>query len=248
MQQPDQQPAAPRSADPKVDPPAESLGLNLLSNMLIPSVVLFKLSGSDYLGVKLAIVVALAFPILYGIRDYVIRGKLNWFSVLGVFSVTLTGGFSLMELDASYIAIKEASIPALFGVATLASLKTSKPLIRTFVLNDMVFETHKISAALDNNGRTEEFDRLLANGSWILAAGFLLSSVLNYGLAITILTADPGTVMFNEQLGTMNFLSYPVIMLPITCILMGNVYYLVRGIIRITEIPMEQLLKTKEAQ
>ena len=84
--------------------------LNLLCNLVLPTLILTKLSGDNYLGIKLAIVVALAFPIIYGIHDFLTRGKLNFFSGLGIASVTLTGGISLLEMDAVYIAIKEAAI------------------------------------------------------------------------------------------------------------------------------------------
>ncbi|MDG0971970.1 MAG: MFS transporter [Porticoccaceae bacterium] len=223
----------------------ESLLLNLACNLLVPTLVLTKLSGEDFLGIKLAIVVALAFPIAYGLHDFFTRGKLNFFSALGVVSVTLTGGISLLELDAIYIAIKEASIPAIFGAATLISLKTSQPLIHTLLLNDSILEIKKINTALQANGRAAEFDKLLINASWILAGSFFMSSLLNYLLAVIILTADPGTVAFNEQLGKMTALSFPVIALPAMLVMMGNLFYLFRGITRLTGISLEDIVKQK---
>ncbi len=223
----------------------ESLLINLAFNLLVPTLVLTKLSGEDFLGIKLAIVVALAFPIIYGLHDFFTRGKLNFFSALGVVSVTLTGGISLLELDAIYIAIKEASIPAIFGAATLISLKTSQPLIHTFLLNESILETKRIASALEDNGRQSEFDKLLVNASWILAGSFFLSSLLNYLLAVIILTADPGTVAFNEQLGKMTALSFPVIALPAMLVMMGNLFYLFRGITKLTGMSLEEIIKQK---
>ncbi len=231
--------------DRKAPEKQESLLINLAFNLLVPTLVLTKLSGEDFLGIKLAIVVALAFPIIYGLHDFFTRGKLNFFSALGVVSVTLTGGISLLELDAIYIAIKEASIPAIFGAATLISLKTSQPLIHTFLLNDSILETQQISAALIENGRQSEFDKLLFNASWILAGSFFLSSLLNYLLAVIILTADPGTVAFNEQLGKMTALSFPVIALPAMLVMMGNLFYVFRGITRLTGMSLEEIIKQK---
>lgn len=223
----------------------ESLLLNLAFNLLVPTLVLTKLSDPEFLGIKLAIVVALSFPIGYGIHDFLTRGKLNFFSALGVVSVALTGGISLLELDAIYIAIKEASIPAIFGAATLLSLKTSQPLIHTFLLNDAILEIQKINTALEDNGRKPEFDKLLINASWILAGSFFLSSLLNYLLAVIILTADPGTVAFNEQLGKMTALSFPVIALPAMLVMMGNLFYLFRGITKLTGMSLEEIIKQK---
>jgi|SaaInlStandDraft_1057018.scaffolds.fasta_scaffold19338_5 hypothetical protein len=237
-----------RAPEQTQDQPAEkqeSLLLNLACNLLVPTLILTKLSGDDYLGIKLAIVVALSFPIIYGLHDFFTRGKLNFFSALGVVSVTLTGGISLMELDAIYIAIKEASIPAMFGLATLLSLKTSQPLIHTFLLNESVMDTQKINQALVQHNRVREFDKLLINASWILAGSFFLSSVLNYLLAVVILTAEPGTVAFNEQLGKMTALSFPVIALPAMLVLTADLFYLFRGITKLTGMPLEEIVKQK---
>jgi len=201
----------PQITEPNASQPSEkqeSLLLNLACNLLVPTLILTKLSGEEYLGIKMAILVALSFPLIYGLHDFISRQKINFFSGLGLVSVALTGGISLMELDAIYIAIKEATIPAIFGLATLLSLKTSQPLIHTFMLNEAVLNMPEIKLALQKNGRQTEFDRLLVNASWILAGSFFLSSTLNYLLAIIILTADPGTVAFNEQLGKMTALSF----------------------------------------
>jgi hypothetical protein len=232
--------------DPKTSAPKqESLLLNLVCNIILPTLILTKLSGEHYLGIKLAIVVALAFPLVYGLHDFITRGKLNFFSGLGVISVSLTGGISLLEMDAIYIAIKEASIPGVLGIATLLSLKTSQPLIHTFVLNDKVFDVARINQALDANNCLAKFDQLLINASWILAGSFFLSSLLNYLLAVIILTAEPGTVSFNEQLGKMTALSFPVIALPAMAVMMGNVIYLFKGIKKLTGLDLESIVKQK---
>jgi len=219
--------------------------LSLACNLIIPSLILTMLSDPQYLGIKLSLVVALAFPIIYGGHYLLDRGKLNPFSALGIISVGLTGGISLMELDVVYIAIKEAAVPAIIGLATLISLKTSQPLIRTFLLNDNIFEAKKITQALQENNAEVAFDKLLVNASWILAGSFLLSSILNYLLAVIILTADPGTVAWNEQLGKMTALSFPVIALPATLVLLADMYYLFRGITKLTGMSVEDILKQK---
>ena len=224
----------------------ESLVINLLFNLVLPTIILKALSNEDYLGIKLAVITALAFPLIYGLRDLIKRKVFNFFSALGFISVLLTGGLTLLELDAIYYAIKEASIPGLFGLATLLSLKTPTPLVRTLLLNENLVDLELIHSALARNERKEEFESLLFNGSWILAGGFFLSACLNYILAIALLTAEPGTVLFNEQLGNMIFLSFPVIMLPVMLVLMGNLYYLFNGISRITELPLEEVFKLKD--
>ena len=58
-----------------------SLLWNLVFNLILPTLILTKLSGDEYLGIKPAIVIALAFPIIYGLREFINLRKVNFFSV-----------------------------------------------------------------------------------------------------------------------------------------------------------------------
>ena len=229
----------PASATP---PKQESLLANLLINIAIPALILAKLSGDDWLGTKWAIVVALAFPLLYGLRDFLQNGKANFFSGLGIVSIMLTGGISLMELDAKYIAIKEAAIPALLGIATMVSLRTRWPLVKTFIYNDKVLDTDRIAAKLEDNNNLRAFELTLKQASWMVAASFFLSSVLNYVLAKIILTSPPGSEAFNAELGKMTALSYPVIVLPSMIVLILAMLFLFRRIGKLTGLDLEDIM------
>lgn len=219
----------------------ENLFINIIFNIVIPTVVLSKFSGESALGVKGAIIVALAFPIAYGIKDFGRAKKVNFFSALGVVSVLLTGGISLLELDAQYIAIKEAAIPALFGIATLISLKTRYPLVRTFLYNDKVMQTDKVSEHLKAKGTEAEFNKTLINASYMIAASFLMSSILNFVLAKWLLVSPPGTEAFNAELGKMTAYSYIVIMVPSMLVLIGALFYLFKQIGKLTGLKFEEL-------
>ncbi|MFT5082243.1 MAG: hypothetical protein ACI9Y1_000267 [Lentisphaeria bacterium] len=225
----------------------ESLLLNILLNIVVPTVILTKLSGDNYLGVKMGIVVALAFPIGYGIFDFFRVKRINFFSALGVISILLTGGMSLLEIEAKYIAVKEAAIPALFGIATVLSLYTRYPLVKTFLYNDKIIQTNKVNQILDEKGRSSDFAKCLKTASFMVAGSFFLSSALNYGLAKYILVSSPGTEAFNAELGRMTALSYPVIALPAMLILMGTLFYLFNRITRLTELPIEDIFNDPDA-
>ncbi len=226
-------------------PPAkkESLLANLLLNIIIPTLILSKLSSDEYLGTKLAIVVALAFPFAYGLKDLIGNGKVNFYSALGIVSIMLTGGIGLLELDAEYMAIKEATIPGILGIATVGSLYTRWPLVRTFVYNDKIFATEKIAAGLAFKGTETEFERTLTTASWVIAGSFFVSSVLNYVLAKVILQSPPGTVAFNEELAKMTALSYPVIVIPSMIIFAAALFYLIRRLTRLTGLSFEEMLE-----
>lgn len=223
----------------------ENMLVNLLLNIVIPTVILMKLSGEQHLGSQWAIVAALAFPIGYGLKDFFNRGKFNLFSILGIISILLTGGISLLELDPSYIAIKEAAIPGILGIVTIISLKTRFPLVKTFLYNDKILQTDKIAAALAKHNTEQPFEKCLVNASYLIALSFFLSSVLNYGLAHWLLIApklQPNTELYNEALGKMTALSFPVIAVPATIIMMGALFYLFRQIRQLTHLSFEEII------
>ena len=215
---------------------------NLAFNIVIPVLIMTNLSGEDNLGPAWSIVAALAFPIIYGLWDLKKSGKVNPFSVLGIVSVILTGGISLLELPAEYIAIKEATIPALIGIAVIITQRTSKPLVKLFILNDQIINWPELNQSLQEKGAEEAFKGKLANSSYIVAGSFFLSSVLNYVLAKVILVSEPGTTAYTEELGRMTALSYPVIVIPSMIMLMAALWYLFVQIKKLTGKDLETFL------
>ncbi|MGH1370955.1 MAG: VC0807 family protein [Cellvibrionaceae bacterium] len=224
------------------EPKRESMLLNLALNIIIPTLILTKLSGEEHLGTQWAIVVALAFPIIYGVNDFRRSQKVNLFSALGVLSIVLTGGISLLELDPKYIVIKEAGVPALFGLATLISLRTRYPLVKTLLYNDKILQVDKVADALKRTNNQSQFDGALVKASYLITLSFFVSSVLNYALAKYLLVSPPGTEEFNAELGKMTALSFPVIAVPATIMMMGALFYLFHQIKKLTELDLEDIL------
>jgi len=217
---------------------------NLAFNIIIPVVLMSYASSEDYLGPAWSIVAALSFPIGYGLWDLKQSGKINGFSILGIVSVLLTGGFSLLKLPAEYIAIKEAAIPGLIGIATLISVYTPFPLVKTFLYNEQVLKVDVVDEALAKHGETDRFNQRLKNATYLVAGSFFLSSVLNYVLAKWIMVSPPGTEAYNQELGRMTALSYPIIALPSAIVLMFALYYLMSGITKLTHLEIEDVLRT----
>src|SRR5688572_19255161 len=192
----------------------ENLWLNLLCNAVLPGFLLSYLSKEERLGPVWGLVVALSVPLGYGIWDLWTWRRLNVISIIGIVSTLLTGVLGLLKTDGFWIAVKEAAVPTILGLAIPLTLKTRQPLIRTLLYNDQVLDTHRIHAALEQRGHLVAFEKLLRWASWVLAGSFLASAVLNFCLARWLLVAAPGTPQFNDQLGRMNWLSWPVIALP----------------------------------
>lgn len=224
--------------------PKKSSGFlsNLLINVVIPAVILSKFSGEAQLGPLWGLVVALGFPVCFGIWDLKRAGKVNFFSVLGVISVLLTGGIALLQLDAEYIAIKEAAIPGAIGLAVILSHYTRYPLVKKFILNGDLLDTDKLYAALAERANTVLFEQKLAQAGYLVATAFFLSSALNYILAKIILVSPPGTTAFNEELGRMTWLSYPVIVLPFMILLFFAIWFIFSNISKLTGQELETFL------
>lgn len=219
---------------------------NLLVNIVIPTLVLTKLSKDEYLGPMYGLIVALAFPVLFGLRDYffVQKGqthKPNLFSLIGIVSILLTGGMSLLKLDPKYVAIKEAAVPGLIGLATLISIYTRHPLVNVLLYNEQVLQVSKVSEALAQHNTTKQFEKRLVVASYLVAGSFFMSSILNYALAKYLLVSAPGTSAYTEELGKMTALSFPVIALPSTLVLMAALFYLLKGITKLTHLQFEDI-------
>ncbi|EPM5659785.1 TPA: VC0807 family protein [Vibrio alginolyticus] len=217
----------------------------ILFNVFIPSFILMKFSGDEHLGTAIALVVALLFPIIYGGMDLVRNKKFNFISALGFISVLLTGGIGLLELDTRWLALKEALIPGLIGLAVLGSTFTRYPLMQKLVLNDTVLNLALINQRLKENGKTDAFERCLMSSNYLFASTFAFSSAMNYFLATWIVTSPSGTAAFNEELGKMTLYSYPMIAIPSMLMMFGIFYYIWRQVRAMTSLETEQIFHLK---
>lgn len=217
----------------------------ILFNVFIPSIILMKLSGDEYLGTAMALVVALAFPLIYGGMDLVRNRKFNFIAALGFISVLLTGGIGLLELDTRWLALKEALIPGLIGLTVLGSTFTRYPLMQKLVLNDTVLNLSLINQRLKENGQSSAFERCLMRSNYLFASTFAFSSAMNYFLATWIVTSPAGTPAFNEELGKMTLYSYPMIAIPSMLMMFGIFYYIWRQVRAMTSLETEQIFHLK---
>jgi len=201
-----------------------------------------RLSGEDKLGPTGALIFALSFPILWGLYDLFKNGTRNYVAILGVVSVLLTGGIGLLKLDAQWLAVKEAAIPLTIGVGVLVANYLGFPVIRKLLYNDNVMRVDRIQTALQSNNTESEFDSSLSRANILFACTFFFSAIANYILAKTIVTSDSGTEAFNNELGRMTLLSYPVIAIPSMIMMFAIFYYIWRTINRLTGLKLEQVI------
>jgi hypothetical protein len=217
--------------------------LNLFITVILPVIILTRFSDDDSLGPDRALVLALALPLGWAMWELARSRRVSASPIIGAVGVLLTGGFRLFEIPPKWFAIKEASIPAALALAILVSAWIGKPLARLFL--NQVLDKERIDIALAERGNADEYERRTSIATYLLAGAFVLSAVLNFALARIIVTADPGTDRFNDQLGRMTALSYPVVMVPVMIVLMGTIFYILNMVGKLTGLEIEDMMKQK---
>jgi hypothetical protein len=228
-----------------VEKKKESPLVSLLVSIVIPAIILSKFSTEEYLGVLPGFLVALALPIGYAIYNLVVRKETGFIAILGFVSIFLTGIIGVFEFPTEWLAIKEAAVPLLIGIAVIVSLKTPYPLVKKLIFNEELLDLKLIDEKLKENNNVFEIERILVKSTFMVAASFLLSATLNFFLTKYIVVSPAGTAAFNEELGTLTALSYPAIALPSTAVMFVALYYIFKQITKLTGLSFEEMMSEK---
>lgn len=214
--------------------------VELIVTIIVPALILMKMSSR--LGALGALALALSLPLAWGLWGLWRDGKIGLMPAIGVISTLLTGGVGLFKLDPQWLAVKEAAVPGLIGLAVLISAHTRYPLVRMLVFNRQLFDVDRIVQALRERRNEVPFELRLRRGTLLLACTFFFSSFMNYVLARWIVTSVAGSDAFNEELGKLTLLSYPMIALPSMVMMVGVLYDLARGARKLTGLTIEEML------
>lgn len=218
---------------------------NILFNIIIPILILTKFSKEEYLGPLYGLVIALSFPFIYGLYELIIQKQKNFISIIGFIGILLSGTIGLLKFPPQWIAIKEASIPLLIGIIVLISTKTSWQLIKKFVYNRDLLNIDQIELILNTEQLKLQLNKVLERANIFLACSFFFSAALNFFLAKIIVHSLPGTTQFNEEIGKMTMLSFPVIALPSVAIMIFIFWYLLASIKKITQLSYNEIYSEK---
>ena len=218
---------------------------DLLVSIIIPSLILMKFSGEGALGPVGGLLLAMSLPLFWGGYELVRYKKRNWIAVLGVVSVLLTGGIGFLKIDNQWLAIKEAAVPALIGIGVFVSAFTKKPFVRLLFMNPHIFDVEKITDRLRERGSVAEFDKRLSRATQFLSGTFFFSSGMNYFLAKWIVTSHAGSQAFNEELGRLTLLSYPMIVIPSMLMTAVIIFFLWKSLHMLTGFSFEEILAQK---
>ncbi|VGO16858.1 hypothetical protein PDESU_05450 [Pontiella desulfatans] len=225
--------------------------ISILVNVVIPVAILSLLSDKEKslgpipgLGPVWALVVGLAFPITFGLRTLIRSRKPDFMSIIGIVSVSLTGIFGILELPRMALAIKEAAIPLLLGLAIVVSLKTPFPLIKKILMTESLFDVERLTSALKEKGNEAVFEKRLVGLTWGFASSMFLSSVLNFFMVMTLVHSDPVTEKsaYVAEIGKMTGWSHVVILVPCLVIMFFVMNKLFNTLTELTGCKLDDLL------
>ncbi len=223
----------------------ESPLVSLLVSIVIPAIILSKFSTEEYLGILPGFLVALSLPVGYAIYNLFVRKETGFIAIIGFVSIFLTGIIGVFEFPTEWLAVKEAAVPLLIGIAVIVSLKTPYPIVKKLLFNEELLDLKLIDKKLEENSNAAEMDKALFKATFMVASSFLLSAFLNFFLTKYIVVSPAGTAAFNEELGTLTALSYPAIALPSTAVMFVALYYIFKQITKLTGLSFEEMMSEK---
>ncbi|MEK6554204.1 MAG: VC0807 family protein [Bdellovibrionota bacterium] len=225
--------------------------VGLLFNIVLPVMILNQVTkrfGEANAG--LALVLALALPIGYGLYDYFANSRKNYVSLFGVVNVAFTGGLAVLKLEGIWFAVKEAAFPLLLGIAVIISGLINKPFVKTMLWNPQVFDIDRIERAIFAKNGDPKLTTLFKTSNWVFALSFFLSSLLNFVLANRIFTRIDESLsettkqqVLNDQIAQMTWQGYIVIALPLMILMMGLMWFIIRSIRKESGLTFEEIFK-----
>ncbi len=238
--------------------------MDMIVNVLIPVIVLSKCSKEGeklwQLGPYVAMGVALAVPLIYGIWHFVKNKKVNIFSAVGVGNVLLTGLITIYlystddpetrKLAPYLFGIKEAIQPLILGALFLFTHKTKTPLFNAFVYNESVFDQKRINKAVSESNKEPALSELLWSSTKLFFGSFCLSAVLNLGLAYYFMhdldaTSENWKELYNEDVGRITGWGYLVIGGPLIIVGGFILYRMVSGLKELTGLETDEIMQAR---
>jgi len=191
------------------------------------------------------LLVALSFPLFYGLYELIVLKRKDFISVIGFIGILLSGTVSLLKFPPQWIAVKEASIPLLIGLIILISTRTSWQIINKIFYHRELLDIDKIESALTTGEMRSRLKIILSRANILLASSFFFSAAMNFLLARKIVKSMPGTSQFNEELGQMSVLSFPVIAVPSMIFMAFILWHIFSSLKKLTHLKTSELMSGK---
>lgn len=227
----------------------ESPIFSILASVVIPIVILNKLSGQDPLTV---LIIALAFPVGYGAYSYIKNGSMSFVALLGLLNTLFTGGFAVLKLEGFWFAVKEAAFPCLIGVFVFFSSFTKSPFLKFMLLDSGGLNTSVIYETIINKNVLDRFKKMVRDYTMVFSISFFVNGLIQFFLALHIfkpisnqLSETEQSQILNQQIADMTWQSMAVITVPTMLALAALFYFFLRGLTKMTGLQFEQMVNEK---
>lgn len=217
--------------------------VQLTISFIIPTIILLTLSDPSKLGPLWAMMLALAFPVVFELYQVSRKRKPSYMSIAAIVGILLVGLISILGLSEDWLAARRSALYAIAAVALFVVIRFRPALIEKGL--DRVLEMEGIRTASSKNKTEAQMMRAIAKASYSLVAVLAITAVASYVLTIVFITAPTGSSQFNAQYAELRVLSIFVITLPLMVAVTGVLLYLVNKFEKLTGISAEDLMKQK---
>ncbi len=179
------------------------LAASLLFNVALPALWLTVLSKHVEWGPMPELCVGLAFPLAYGLTQAISKRKFSALSALSLVSILLTAAVGFFAASRLWFAVKGAAVPTLVSAGIFIQRRRVARFLEDFIAKGPLLNGGAIAARLDTPAARAAYERILGATTFGFSLHFLLNAALNGAWNWLLVTADPGTTLFNEQYGVL---------------------------------------------
>ena len=137
-------------------------------------------------------------------------------------------------------------MPSVLALFVLSTWRTKAPFVHRVLYPEKLLHVDRIEKRLEERGSRGALNALLVRTTLILALSFVLSALLNFGLAFALLKSPVESVEFNQEFGKMTALSWPVIVLPSTAVMIFALYHMASGLRGLTGLAWKEVLRIED--
>ena len=132
------------------------------------------------------------------------------------------------------------------GVTILLSHWSKTPLLNTFLYSDTIFDIKRIEKEIQLNQKEDQYKKLLFSSTVLFSSSFLISTVLNFFLAIHFLgdidvNAADARTQFTQKVSSIMWWGFLVIGAPILVVLSFLLFRLLKGLRQITGLSNDEI-------
>lgn len=159
-----------------------STNMQFTAGFVIPTAILFYLSGASRLGPLRAMLIALAFPLvleLYSLRS---RRKPSLISIISIMGISFIGAISMLGLSEQWLAFRRSGIYVVAAFGLITAMHFKRGLIDKALGH--VINTGAVHAAAKEKSTEAQLARHINRAGYALAGFLLLLGIATYILTI----------------------------------------------------------------